>query len=212
MQISEIFYSIQGEGSRRGLPCAFVRLVGCPLRCRWCDTSYAFSGGQGMSVEEILGQVNSYSTRMVCVTGGEPLAQPEAHELMRRLADAGYTVLLETSGALDLSEVDPRVVRIVDLKAPGSGEEGRNLWSNLDLLRKSDEIKIVLLDRGDYEWAREILQRHQLASRVRTLLFSPVHGVLDPALLAAWILEDNLPVTLQLQLHKLLWPQVTRGV
>jgi len=165
-----------------------------------------------MSVEEILGQVNSYSTRMVCVTGGEPLAQPEAHELMRRLADAGYTVLLETSGALDLSEVDPRVVRIVDLKAPGSGEEGRNLWSNLDLLRKSDEIKIVLLDRGDYEWAREILQRHQLASRVRTLLFSPVHGVLDPALLAAWILEDNLPVTLQLQLHKLLWPQVTRGV
>lgn len=212
MQISEIFYSIQGEGSRRGFPCAFVRLVGCPLRCRWCDTSYAFSGGQQMSVEEILGRVDSYSTRMVCVTGGEPLAQPEALGLMRRLADAGYTVLLETSGALDLSGVDPRVVRIVDLKAPGSGEEGRNLWSNLDLLRESDEIKFVLLDRGDYEWAREILQRHQLASRVRVLLLSPVHGELDPALLATWILEDNLPVTLQLQLHKLLWPQVTRGV
>ncbi len=212
MQISEIFYSIQGEGSRRGRPCTFVRLSACPLRCRWCDTSYAFSGGETMSVAEILEQVKSYSTRMVCVTGGEPLAQHEVHGLMQDLADTGYTVLLETSGAFDLGGIDPRVVRIVDLKAPGSGEEARNLWSNLDLLRESDEIKFVLLDRRDYEWAREILERHELASKVHALLFSPVHGELDPALLAAWILEDGLPVTLQLQLHKLLWPQATRGV
>jgi 7-carboxy-7-deazaguanine synthase len=212
MQISEIFYSIQGEGTRRGTPCTFVRLTGCPLRCRWCDTSYAFSGGSAMSLDEIFERVSAHPTRMVCVTGGEPLAQQEVHALMRTLADAGYTVLLETSGALDLSEVDPRVVRIVDLKAPGSGEEGRNLWSNLELLGEDDEIKFVLADRSDYEWARETMKRRDLASKVRALLFSPVHGELDPALLAAWILEDGLPVTLQLQLHKLLWPQATRGV
>ena len=212
MRISEIFYSIQGEGSRRGSPCAFVRLVGCPLRCRWCDTSYAFTGGDELQIEEILDELRAYPTRLVCVTGGEPLAQEEVHPLMRSLLEAGYTVLLETSGALDLSGVDPRVIKIMDLKAPGSGEVEKNHWANLEALGERDEIKFVLSDRDDYDWAREIIARHRLDTRGFPLLFSPVHGELDPARLASWILEDGLLVTLQLQLHKSLWPGATRGV
>lgn len=212
MRISEIFYSIQGEGSRCGSPCAFVRLTGCPLRCCWCDTSYAFAGGDELSIEEILAELEAYPTRLVCVTGGEPLAQAEVHPLMQSLSDAGYTVLLETSGAFDLSEVDPRVIRIMDLKAPGSGEVERNHWANLEELGEEDEIKFVLADRRDYEWALEIIARHRLDTKAPALLFSPVHGVLDPARLAGWILEDGLEVTLQVQLHKILWPSATRGV
>jgi 7-carboxy-7-deazaguanine synthase len=212
MRIDEIFYSIQGEGTRRGRPCAFVRLTGCPLRCVWCDTSYAFSGGSEMGITEVLEALVPYPTRLVCVTGGEPLAQASVHELMESLLEQGYTVLLETSGALDIRGVDPRVHRIVDLKAPGSGEEARNLWSNLDALGPGDELKIVLADRGDYEWAKSRLLEHRLERRVAAVLLSPVHGVLDAATLAAWILEDGLPVSLQQQEHKLLWPGVERGV
>jgi 7-carboxy-7-deazaguanine synthase len=212
MRISEIFYSIQGEGTRRGRPCAFVRLTGCPLRCRWCDTSYAFNGGEDMEVEEVLGQLQEYPTRLVCVTGGEPLAQHEVFDLMQVLLEREYTVLLETSGALDVSRVDPRVIRIMDLKAPGSGEEKRNLWTNLAELRTSDEVKIVLADRNDYLWARDVIQAQQLIPRAGAVLLSPVHGELSPAVLANWVLEDGLPVVLQMQEHKLLWPQTERGV
>ncbi len=212
MRIDEIFYSIQGEGSRRGRPCAFVRLTGCPLRCVWCDTPHAFSGGEEMETEEIVRRLQAYPTRLVCVTGGEPLAQPAVYELLDRLLDDAWTVLLETSGALDVTEVPAAVHRIVDLKAPGSGESHRNRWSNLDDLRRHDEIKIVIADRDDYEWARRKIEEYHLTQRVETVLLSPVHGVLDPARLAEWILQDGLPVVLQLQEHRLLWPDRTRGV
>jgi 7-carboxy-7-deazaguanine synthase len=212
MRIDEIFYSIQGEGTRRGRPCAFVRLTGCPLRCRWCDTAYAFTGGSEMHVDEILERVDSTGVGLVCVTGGEPLAQPEVHELHRALLESGYEVVLETSGAVDARAVDERVIRILDLKAPGSGESGKNHWPTFEDLRTTDEIKIVLADRTDYEWSREILRERRLDSHVKCVLFSPVHGELDPARLAAWILEDALPVTLQLQEHKILWPRRSRGV
>ena len=212
MRIEEIFYSIQGEGTRRGRPCTFVRLAGCPLRCVWCDTTYAFGRGTSMDVEEVVERVDVHPTRLVCVTGGEPLAQDEVHALMTRLCDAGCTVLLETSGALDARTVDPRVVRILDLKAPGSGEVERNFWPNFEDLRSHDEVKIVVADRADYEWARERVGTLALIERTAAVLLSPVHGELDPAVLAAWILEDGLGVTLQLQEHKLLWPGVERGV
>lgn len=212
MQIDEIFYSIQGEGTRRGRPCAFVRLTGCHLRCRWCDTEHAFTGGRAMSVEEVLSSLATHPTRLVCVTGGEPLLQKEVHLLLRALLARAYTVILETSGAVDASEVDEAVIRILDLKAPGSGEVGRNLESNFAGLRSSDEVKIVIADRTDYEWAREQIERRELVSRCAAVLLSPVHGEQDPAELADWILEDGLPVTLQLQEHKLVWPGVDRGV
>jgi 7-carboxy-7-deazaguanine synthase len=212
IQIEEIFHSIQGEGSRRGRPCHFVRLTGCPLRCRWCDTAYAFHGGSPRSVDAILQALEPQETRLVCVTGGEPLAQAEVHDLMVALCDAGREVLLETSGAVDARKVDARVVRILDLKAPGSGEVARNFWPNFDDLRASDEVKVVLADREDYEWARDQLTQRRLFGRVATVLLSPVHGELDPTTLADWILEDSLPVTLQLQEHKLLWPDRDRGV
>ena len=212
MRISEIFYSIQGEGSRHGQPCAFVRLTGCPLRCVWCDSAFAFHGGEELAIESILARLAAYPTRMVCVTGGEPLAQPQVHALMRSLLELGYSVLLETSGALDAREVDPRVVRILDLKAPGSGESERNFWPNFTTLRPSDELKFVLADRNDYEWARLQIRALELISRSHTVLLSPVHGQLDPSQLAQWMLEDGLVATLQLQLHKLLWPGVERGV
>jgi 7-carboxy-7-deazaguanine synthase len=212
MRIDEIFYSIQGEGTRRGRPCTFVRLTGCPLRCVWCDTAYAFHGGHSMSVAEVLGAVRAHPTSLVCVTGGEPLAQSAVHALMAALLDDGRTVLLETSGAVDARTVDPRVIRILDLKAPGSGESARNHWPTFDGLRPTDEVKIVVADRADYEWARTRIAELELTTQVAAVLLGPVWGVLDPALLARWILDDGLPVTLQLQEHKLLWPGVERGV
>lgn len=204
LKISEIFYSLQGEASRAGLPTVFVRLTGCPLRCVWCDTEYAFTGGQDMPLPAILAAVAAYQVQPVCVTGGEPLAQKNCLPLLGALCDAGHDVSLETSGAIDIAAIDSRVARIVDLKAPGSGESSRNRWQNLDLLTARDELKFVLKDRADYQWARDIVIERGLAARV-PLLFSPVQGTLEARTLAEWILADRLPVRLQLQLHKLLW-------
>ena len=204
LRISEIFHSIQGESTRAGLPTVFVRLTGCPLRCFWCDTEYAFSGGKSKTLQEILGQITGFNCRTVCVTGGEPLAQPGCLVLLRALCDAGFDVSLETSGAIDLAGVDKRVSKIMDIKAPGSGESGKNLWANLPHLDASDEIKFVLDSEADYAWASEVMAQHQLAA-ICPVLFSPVQGRLDPAQLAEWILRDSLPVRFQLQLHKILW-------
>lgn len=206
LRVSEIFYSLQGESSRVGLPTVFIRLTGCPLRCDWCDTTYAFGGGEPMSLRAILERVATFACPTVCVTGGEPLAQANCQSLLTALCDAGYSVSLETSGALDICSVDPRVSRIVDLKAPDSGESARNRWENLDCLRPGDEIKIVLASRADYEWAKAALAEHALAQRCPVLL-SPVWDRLPPRELADWILEDRLPVRFQLQLHKMLWGQ-----
>lgn len=204
LRITEIFYSLQGEASRVGLPTVFVRLTGCPLRCVWCDTEYSFTGGAPASIESVMAEVAKYPARQVCVTGGEPLSQKECLPLLSTLCDAGYDVSLETSGALDIAAVDLRVSRIMDLKAPDSGESSKNLWANLDLLNSRDEIKIVIASRGDYEWAREVLQERQL-TQCCPVLFSPAQGQIEAADLARWILEDGLPVRFQLQLHKLLW-------
>jgi 7-carboxy-7-deazaguanine synthase len=207
LRITEIFHSIQGESRSIGLPTVFVRLTGCPLRCGYCDTSYAFSGGHWMDLGDILDQVARFDTPYVTVTGGEPLAQPACTGLLQRLCDAGYRVSLETSGAIDLDGIDPRVVIVMDIKAPGSGEDRRNLWQNIERLGAGDQIKFVLLDRSDYEWAREQIRARALADRCE-LLMSPVHGKLEARELAEWILADRLPVRLQLQLHKLLWGDV----
>ena len=204
LRITEIFHSLQGETSRVGLPTVFIRLTGCPLRCTYCDTAYAFTGGQNMSVAEILKQVAEYSARYVTVTGGEPLAQKNCIPLLHELCDAGYQVSLETGGALDISEVDARVMRVVDIKTPGSNEVEKNRWENLLLLTAHDEIKFVLCDEADYQWARQIMQQFQLSEKC-TVLLSPVHGGLSATQLAEWILRDRLPVRLQVQLHKLLW-------
>ena len=204
LRVSEIFHSLQGESSRVGLPTVFIRLTGCPLRCRWCDTSYAFSGGENRSITDIVTEAGRHGTRTVCVTGGEPLAQKNSLSLLSALCDAGFDVSLETSGAIDIGDVDPRVSRIMDLKAPGSGELDKNLPANLPLLAPRDEVKIVIADRADYEWARGIIAEHLLAERCPVLL-SPVQGELEPATLAEWILADRLPVRFQLQLHKILW-------
>jgi 7-carboxy-7-deazaguanine synthase len=204
LKITEIFYSLQGEADTVGFPTVFVRLTGCPLRCQYCDTTYAFHGGEWMSIEGVLGRVAEFAPRHVCVTGGEPLAQKRCIALLARLCDAGYEVSLETSGAIDIAAVDPRVRKVVDLKAPGSGEVARNLWSNLDHVGARDQIKIVIADRADYEWARARIAEHALADRCQVLL-SPVHAELAPRELAEWILEDRLPVRFQLQLHKVLW-------
>lgn len=204
LRITEVFFSIQGESTRVGLPTVFIRLTGCPLRCRWCDTEYAFNGGGYRTVGELLAEVASHGAHTVCVTGGEPLAQRDCLVLLTALCDAGYSVSLETSGALDIAAVDPRVSRIMDLKAPGSGELDKNRWENLAHLNARDEIKFVLADEADYLWAREIIHRHALAERCSVLL-SPVQGELDPQALAAWTLRDRLPVRMQLQLHKVIW-------
>ena len=195
---------MQGEADAAGWPTVFVRLTGCPLRCVWCDTEYAFHGGEWRTIGEILATVDDYGVRHVCVTGGEPLAQKRCHALLTALCDRGYAVSLETSGALDVGQVDARVAKIVDLKTPGSGEEARNLWSNLAHVGARDQIKIVIADRADYEWARARVAEHDLAARCQ-VLFSPVHGKIAPRELAQWILADRLPVRFQVQLHKLLW-------
>jgi len=217
LRITEIFYSIQGESTWAGLPCTFVRITGCPLRCTWCDTAYAFQGGRRMGFEEILAEVASHPTRLVEITGGEPLAHPGAFPLADQLLDRGYTVLVETSGAFDVSGLDPRVHKIMDLKCPGSGESHRNLWDNLGHLTERDEVKFVVADRTDYEWTRDAIREHGLDARVRegrlrALLLSPVWGVTDLEALAGWILEDALPVRMQVQLHKLIWGPDRTGV
>lgn len=217
LRVTEIFHSIQGESTWAGLPCTFVRLTGCPLRCVWCDTAYAFQGGERLSLDEIVAQVEAIGTRLVELTGGEPLVHAGAFELARRLLDRGYTVLVETSGAVDIAPLDARAHKIMDLKCPGSGESERNLWSNLDHLGPGDELKFVLADRADYEWARQVVRARGLDERVRTgalraILFSPVWDGLDLQDLAAWILEDRLPVRYQIQLHKLIWGAAARGV
>ena len=204
LRLTEIFFSLQGEAARAGLPTVFVRLTGCPLRCTWCDTTYSFTGGEAATVDSILAEVTKYPTRHVCVTGGEPLAQKECLAMLSALCDAGYDVALETSGALDIAGVDPRVARIMDLKAPDSGEVAKNRWENLALLNPRDEIKIVIASRADYEWARSVFREHELDARC-PILFSPAQGLVDPTALADWILEDGLNVRFQLQLHKLLW-------
>ncbi|WP_141054789.1 7-carboxy-7-deazaguanine synthase QueE [Tepidiphilus succinatimandens] len=204
LRVSEIFASLQGESTTVGVPTVFVRLTGCPLRCRWCDTAYAFSGGERLTIDEILARVSDLGLPEVCVTGGEPLAQAACRDLLTALADAGHRVSLETSGALSIAGLDPRVRCVMDLKAPGSGEADKNLWDNLDHLRPHDEVKFVLAGRADYDWAKDVLERHGLARRA-TVLFSPVTGELAPSTLADWIVADRLPVRFQLQLHKILW-------
>lgn len=205
LRVTEIFYSLQGEARTVGLPTVFVRLTGCPLRCVYCDTAYAFSGGELQGIAQIAERVAAYVPRYVTVTGGEPLAQPNCLPLLETLCDAGYEVSLETGGAISLVGVDPRVVTVLDLKTPASGEMQRNDYDNIALLREQDQVKFVLCDREDYEWARFKLDEYQLQKKVTDVLFSPSFGQLQGRQLAEWILEDNLPVRLQLQLHKLLW-------
>ena len=204
LRITEIFHSIQGEADAIGWRTVFIRLTGCPLRCVWCDTEYSFYGGDWQAIDDIVAEVAKHDVRHVCVTGGEPLSQKRCLILLTRLCDAGYDVSLETSGALDVAPVDPRVRKVMDLKAPDSGESARNLWSNLDHLQPQDQIKIVIASRADYEWSCAMLVQHRLSERCM-VLFSPVHGLVQPRELADWIIADRLPVRFQMQLHKLLW-------
>lgn len=204
LKITEIFLSLQGEARDAGWPTVFVRLTGCPLRCQYCDTAYAFFGGEWRGIDEILAEVASHGVRHVCVTGGEPLAQKRCLELLRRLCDAGYRVSLETSGAIDVADVDPRVSRVVDIKTPGSAEVDRNRWENLPLLTAHDQIKFVICSRDDYDWARGIVAEHRLSDRC-DVLFSPSKSDVSARDLADWIVQDRLPVKFQMQLHKLLW-------
>lgn len=211
MRVTEIFHSIQGESTFMGRPCVFVRLTGCALRCTWCDTEYSFYGGTEMGLEQVLAEVAGYGCPLVEVTGGEPLHQPDAFRLLSRLCDAGYEVLLETSGAVDIGPVDRRTHIIMDVKCPGSGMTDRMHWPNLEKLSSKDEAKFVLLDRADYEWARDVVAQHALADRC-AVLFSPVFGKLDLQSLAEWMLADRLPVRFQAQLHKFIWSPDRRGV
>jgi 7-carboxy-7-deazaguanine synthase len=217
LRVTEIFHSVQGESTWAGLPCTFVRLTGCPLRCVWCDTAYAFHGGERMSLDDILERVRGLGTPLVEVTGGEPLAHPNAFVLVERLLDQGFTVLVETSGAIDVAPLDPRAHKIMDLKCPGSGESHRNLWSNLDHLGAGDEIKFVVKDEADWRWAEHAIREHRLDERVRrselgALLVSPVWGEIDLEALAGWVLASGLPVRYQIQLHKLIWGAERTGV
>jgi len=204
LKIFEIFYSLQGESSRVGLPTIFIRLSGCPMRCHYCDTAYAFHGGSMMTVDEIIKTIKKYDTRYVTVTGGEPLAQKEVLSLLKVLADQNYEVSLETGGGLSIKEVDPRIKIILDIKTPESGEEKKNHWDNLNLIHSKDEIKLVLCSREDYDWAKKILHQYKLTEKC-DVLFSPVYQKLNATDLGNWILEDQLPVRMQIQLHKLLW-------
>ena len=211
LTVNEVFFSIQGEGSRAGRPCAFVRLTGCPLRCVWCDTAYAFHEGARRDEEELLAELRRLPSRLLCLTGGEPLAQPAAFPFVTRVLDDGWEVVVETSGHVPLGPLDPRAVAILDVKTPGSGESARMHWANLDRLGAKDEAKFVIDGRTDYEWSRGVVLGRRLADRC-SVLFSPVHGVLDPGTLGRWILADGLAVRLQVQLHKYLWPDAARGV
>ena len=212
LTVNEIFYSIQGESTDAGRPCVFVRLTACDLRCTWCDTEYAFHEGRSMSVDAVMAEVDRHGCELVEITGGEPLLQPDVYPLMERLLARGRTVLLETGGHRPLDRVPAAVRKIVDVKCPGSGESARNHWENLASLAPHDEVKFVIKDRTDYEFARDVVARHELASRAAAVLLSPVHGVLDPKTLSEWLLADRLPARLQLQLHKYIWDPSTRGV
>jgi 7-carboxy-7-deazaguanine synthase len=212
LTVNEIFHSIQGESTQAGRPCVFVRLTACDLRCSWCDTPYAFHEGQRMSVDDILERVRAYGCPVVEITGGEPLLQKDVHPLMQRLLDGGFEVMLETGGHRSVEDVPAGVLRVIDVKCPGSGESERNDWTNMERLVDTDEIKFVIRDRIDYEYARDVVARYGLIGRVRAVLFSPVHDVLDPKQLAAWVLEDRLEVRVQLQVHKYIWDPSTRGV
>lgn len=205
VKITEIFYSLQGESNTVGLPTVFVRLTGCPLRCGYCDSEYAFYGGERMTIDAVMAKVAEYQAQYVCVTGGEPMAQQNTPQLLTRLCDEGYAVSLETSGAMPLDRVDSRVVKVMDLKTPDSGESHRNLWDNVALLDRKDQIKFVVCSRSDYEWARLKLDEWSLAEKVADVLVSPSFGAINPRELAEWVVQDNLPVRFQLQLHKLLW-------
>jgi len=209
MRVTEIFHSIQGESTHAGRRCAFVRLAGCNLRCRWCDSEYTFTGGERMSIDDVVEQVKRFGCDLVEVTGGEPLAQAEGFDLIRRLADEGFEVLVETSGSIDIAPVDRRAKIILDIKCPGSGEAEKNRWENLDELRPHDEIKFVIAGRDDYDWAKRVIDEKQLAGR--TILFSPVWGELDLQPRAEWMIEDRVPARLQTQLHKHIWGEI-RGV
>ena len=212
LTINEIFYSVQGESSYAGRPCVFVRLTACDLRCSWCDTSYAFYEGSKRSLDSVLAEVDAYRCPLVEVTGGEPLLQADVYPLMESLLARGRTVLLETGGHRSTARVPPGVVTILDVKCPGSGESEKNDWTNLERLQPHDEVKFVIKDRTDYEYARDLIARHDLARRAAVIHFSPVHGVMDPRTMAEWVLADNLPVRVQLQLHKYIWDPATRGV
>ena len=212
LTVNEIFYSIQGESTRAGRPCVFVRLTACDLRCTWCDTPYAFHEGRKQSVDEVMAAVERHDCPLVEITGGEPLLQEDVYPLMDRLLAGGRTVMLETGGHVPIDRVPADVVKIVDVKCPGSGEVDKNDWANLDRLAPHDEVKFVVADRADYEFARDVVERKDLASRCAAVLISPVHGVLDARLLAEWLLADRLPARLQLQLHKYIWSPTTRGV
>lgn len=212
LTVNEIFHSIQGESTFAGEPCVFVRLTACDLRCRWCDTPYAFHEGRKMSIDEVVAAVEAYGCPTVEVTGGEPLLQPDVHPLMRRLLEMGKTVLIETGGHRSIADVPDGVIRVMDIKCPGSRESGRVDWENLGRLTGRDQVKFVIADRGDYEYARDIVRREGLSERCGAVLFSPVHGELSPRQLAEWVLGDRLPVRVQLQMHKYIWDPQTRGV
>jgi len=212
LTVSELYLSIQGESTHAGRPCVFVRLAACDLRCAWCDTPYAFTGGEKRSVDQVLMDIERLGCGLVELTGGEPLLQPDVYELMARLMAADYGVLLETGGHLPTDRVPPGVVTILDVKCPGSGEAARMHWPNLDRLTGHDEVKFVIRDRADFDYACDVVRRHGLTARVAAVLFSPVHGVLRPADLARWILDERLPVRLQLQAHKYIWGPEVRGV
>ncbi len=212
LTVNEIFHSIQGESSYAGQPCVFVRLTACDLRCVWCDTPYAFHEGRKMELDAIVAEIERHDCDVIEITGGEPLLQKEVYPLMERLLAGGKRVMLETGGHVDISRVPPAVIKIVDVKCPGSGESHRMHWPNLDRLQPHDEVKFVIRDRGDYDYAVEVLRRHDLATRTMAVLFSPVHGVMDVRTLAEWVLADRLPVRVQLQVHKYIWHPATRGV